>query len=991
MHPTGTVTFLFTDIEGSTTLWESYPQAMRSALARHDTLLREAIERCQGFVIKSTGDGMLAAFQFAPGAVDAAIAAQLALLAEPWSATGPLLVRMGIHTGEAHERDGDYYGPTVNRAARIMSLAAGSQVLLSTAAADLVRSWLPRDAELADLGLHRLRNIEQPEQLFQLSAPGLPAQFPPLTSLATANNLPLQTTSFLGRQRESTELRRLLEAGAGRRLVTIVGPGGIGKSRLSIEVSSDLADQFTHGAYFVPLAPLGDDRQIVVALGDSLGLRNPTGSDLRQGLLDYLRAKSLLLVLDNFEHVLAGADIVTDILKAAPGVKILITSREQLNLTGETVFLLSGLDYPHDARRPAEELRQYDAVQLLLDRARLVRPDWEVSGSELAEVVRICRLVQGMPLALVLAAGWLELLSFAEVAVEIAASLDILEGQARDMPERQRSVRAAFDYSWRRLEAEDQETFSRLSVFRGGFSRRAAQQVAGAGLRTLRTLVQKSLITAEGVDRFAVHELLRQFAEEKLEAAGQATPVRDAHSTYYLQAVAQREEDLKGRRQLEAMEEIDVDLDNLRTAWSWATQRRNTPAVNQALESVSLFMYMRALYQEGWALFRQALRALPGDPPMDSDEARRIWGRLTSRAELLHVQFARIEPQIEEALQQSLAIAAANGDEVEIGHTYLALGHYHSRVTRDYDQALRYFQLGLAAFQAQQDLYYVAHSLHRVGYSYGFGNDITEYMDYTRESRELAHRIGDLSDEANALGNLGWGSFGIGEYAAAEQYAREAIAVSRKSGEQTQAAHSLVLLGLCHVLNGRLPAAQEPLQEGVRIAEDIVFPLTQAFGFAILSLSASLGGDYALGQRLAGAAQQRLSNPFGEYLGHWAQAMALAGLDQPEQAWHHAQNALGKSTRLGWDSRSTWTLPVAGIILARQGHSERAVEILSLYFNHPHRPAGMVESWPLLREWQSALRETLGTDAYQSAWERGRTLDLQTAVIALLPEDPQPP
>lgn len=986
MYPTGTVTFLFTDIEGSTSLWESYPLAMRSALARHDSLLKKEIESCQGVVVKSTGDGMLAVFPTAAAAVDAAVAGQLALLAQAWPETGPLRVRMGIHSGEAHERDGDYYGPDVNRAARIMSLASGSQVLLSTASAELVRAQLPHGTAVSDLGLHRLRNIEQPEQIFQLTAPGLPQDFPPLASLATANNLPVQTTSFLGRQRESAELQRLLDKEAKWRLVTIVGPGGIGKSRLAIEVAADLAHQFKHGVFFVPLAPLSDDRNIVVAIGDSLQLRSPAGGDLRQGLLDYLRQKELLLVMDNFEHLLSGADIVTDILQKAPGVKILSTSRERLNLTSEAVFLLSGLDYPADARLPAEELVQFDAVRLLLDRARLVRTDLEINGPELAQVARICRLVQGIPLALVLAAGWLELLTFEEVAGEISISLDILESQARDMPERQRSVRAVFDYSWQRLAAEEQQAFSRLAVFRGGFSRRAAQQVAGAGLRSLRTLVGKSLIAADGLDRYAVHELLRQFAEEQLVAAGEAGPIRDAHSHHYLGEAAQREPDLKGRRQLAALEEIEADLENVRAAWDWALERQDQRGIDQAQGSISLFFYMRSRNQEGWALFRQALQRM-GVDQAQGDASRRLWGRLTARSALLRAQFAKAAPEIEDAIKESLAIAVAGADQAEIAYAHLALGHYHSRVAGDYKQAQDNFLLSLERYRALNDLFYVAHALHRVGYSYGFIANIDEYMHYTRQSLELARQIGDLFDAAFALGNLGWGSFVNGDYAAAEGYAHEAIALSRPMGDRLTQAHSLVQLGLYHLLSGRLQEAQAEAAEGVIMAQDILYPLTQAYGLAVLSMLASLHGDYELGRRLAAESQELFSNPLGDFLGHWAQAAALIGLDQPQQAWQQALAALeGMSLHLGWDARTTWILPVIAIILARRGQPERASAILGLYFNHPDRPAGFAEKWALLSEWQTRLQEELGTQAYQAAWERGRTWDLVSAVEALLAE-----
>lgn len=984
--PTGTITFLFTDVEASTQLFEQAPERAQVAIARHEEIIERNAAVFDGVVVKSRGEGdsHFIVFVQAKAAAAAAVLIQQDLFAESWETPRPLKVRIALHTGEATLRQGDYYGTDVNRCARLRGIGHGGQILLSGATWTLVQDDLPPGVTGQDEGEHRLKDLSRPEHVYQLIIPDLPHDFPPLRSLSIIpNNLPVQLTEFIGRQEATMETRRTLQE---CRLLTIVGPGGIGKSRLAIEMAADLAKQFRHGVFFVPLAPLTDDQYIVVTISDIIGLRNPAGSDLRQGLLNYLRHKQLLLIMDNFEHVLASADIVTDILHEAPQVKVICTSRERLNLSSEAVYMLSGLDYPTDPRLTGEEVARFGAVQLLLDRARLVRPGLEVDGLELAQAARICRLVQGMPLALVLAAGWLEMLTFEEVADEITASLDILEGRARDMPERQRSVRAAFDYSWGRLTIEDQQAYSQLSVFRGGFSRWAAQQVAGAGLRTLRTLVEKSLITADGADRFAVHELLRQFAEEKLDSAGQGESIRDAHSHYYLEAVAQREADLKGRRQLEALEEIEVDLDNVRAAWAWSIEQQDERAIDRAQEGISLFFFMRSRNQEGWSLFQQALQGLMVDQPQN-DYSRHLWGRLTARAGLLQAQFVKSAPEIEEEIKKSLAIAEANADGTEIAYAYLALGHYHSRVTRDFPQALDYFLQALERYQSLGELYFVAHLLHRVGYSHAFAaGGLEEYMRYTRQSLELARQIGDLFDEAMALGNLGWGSLDSGDYAEAEGYAREANALSRQVGDRLALAHSLVHLGLCQVLFGRLEEAQEAASEGVKIAEDVVFTLTQAFGLAVMSVRASLDGDYELGRDLAGESLDRHTNPSGDFLGHWAQAMAFVGMGKMEQAWRQSLTALEICVRWSWDARATWMLPVLGIIRARQGQPERASEMLGLYFNHPMRPTGWAEKWPLLSEWQARLQENLGANSYQAAWERGRDLVLMKVVEALLAE-----
>jgi predicted ATPase len=819
--------------------------------------------------------------------------------------------------------------------------------------------------------------LYQELQALDAEATSLPAD--ESTGTMTKTRLPVSATPFIGRRRELAELQQLLGEETESRLVSIIGPGGIGKTRLALETARAVEHDLPDGVFFVPLAPLTDAGQIVAAISDGIGYRYSAGGDPRQGLLNYLGSKQLLLVLDNFEHVLAGVEIVTDILHQTSQVHILCTSRERLNLSSEAIYLLSGLEYPADASLPGEEATQFGAVQLLLGRARLVRPDLQVDELMLVQVSRICRLVQGMPLALVLAAGWLELLTFEEVADEIAASLDILESQVRDMPERQRSVRAAFNYSWQRLDPEDQQAFSRLAIFRGGFSRRAAEQIASAGLRALRTLVEKSLITAEGPDRYAVHELLRQFAEEKLEATGQAEPIRDAHSQYYLAAVAEREAELKGRRQLEALEEIEVDLDNVRAAWGWALEQQDEQAIDEAQEGISLFFYIRTWNQEGWFLFRQALLGLAVDQTW-SNYSKRFWGRLAARAMLLQAQFAESAPEIENTIKQSLDIAETNGDVAEIAYSYLALGHYHSRVTGDFSQALDYFLQSLEWYQELGDDYYVAHILHRVGYSYGFVTGGEDYIHFTSRSLDLARQIGDFSDAANALGNLGWSSLDTADYVAAESYARESITLSRQLRNFLGVAHSLILLGLCHVLFGRLQEAQKAATDGIVIAKDLVFTNTRAYGLAITSVKASLQGDYELGRQLAEESLELHANPSGDFLGHWAQAMAFVGVGETEQAKHHSLAALEICARWEWETRMTWLLPGVGIILAQQGHSERAVESLALFFNHPYSITKWAENWPLLSTLKTRLGESLEPEPYRAAWERGRELDLVATI-----------
>ncbi|HEX9438853.1 MAG TPA: helix-turn-helix domain-containing protein, partial [Roseiflexaceae bacterium] len=369
--PAGTVTFLFTDIEGSTRLWEQHSQAMPIALARHDTLLREAVAAHGGIVFKTVEDSVCAAFATAPAALAAALETQRALQGEPWGLTGPLHVRMALHTGTAETRDDDYFGPPLNRLARLLSVGHGSQILISLATTELVRDQLPPEVALRDLGMHRLKDLTRPAQIFQLVAPDLPADFPPLQTLAShRTNLPIQPTPLIGREREVAAVCALLHD-PNVRLVTLTGPGGVGKTRLGLQAAAELLDTFPDGVFFVALAPISDPAFVPSAIAQPLGIQETGSQPLVERIQEYLHDKRLLLVLDNFEQVLDAASLIAALLATAPDLKLLITSRALLHLSGEHTFPVPPLRLPDPKQRPSvEQLSQYDAVALFIARAR---------------------------------------------------------------------------------------------------------------------------------------------------------------------------------------------------------------------------------------------------------------------------------------------------------------------------------------------------------------------------------------------------------------------------------------------------------------------------------------------------------------------------------------------------------------------------------------------------------------------------------------------
>src|SRR5215216_379932 len=543
--PSGTVTFLFTDIEGSTKLAQEYPDEMPALLARHHEILNQAITNHDGFTFQIVGDSFFVAFHNANDALNSAMDIQRALHQEAWS-PAPIKVRMGIHTGTAQLQDPSksprYSGyAALATSQRIMSAGHGGQILLSQITADLTSDQLPTGSQLIDMGERRLKDITQPVRLYQITAPDLPSEFAPLHAAEVVNhNLPTQLTAFIGRETELASLKALL-ADDHNRLITLVAPGGMGKTRLSLEAAEQMVQAFPQGIYFVALDRISSADLIVQTVAEVLPISLSSNEDPKSRIMEYLRDKAVLLVMDNFEHVLDGATFVQDILRAAPRVQILATSRAKLNLMGETIFNIEGLTVGES------RLEKNSAVQLFTQSARWTQPKFELNDALLPAVTRICRLVDGMPLAIVLAAAWIDTLSVDEISTEIETSLDMLETEKRDVPDRQRSVRAVIESSWNQVDVTAQNLLKRLSVFRGGFTRAAAQAAAGASLRGLAQLVDKTLLRRDpDTGRYSIHELLRQYAEEQLKlSTDEEQSAHEDHAKYFADFMKTREVHLR--------------------------------------------------------------------------------------------------------------------------------------------------------------------------------------------------------------------------------------------------------------------------------------------------------------------------------------------------------------------------------------------------------------------------------------------------------------
>jgi len=712
---------------------------------------------------------------------------------------------------------------------------------------------------------------------------------PVAVSQTRPHNLPTSTTPFVGREVELSNLAQLL-VDPQVRLVTITGPGGMGKTSLALAAAAKQREStsghtiFPHGLYFIPLAPLADSNAIVSAIAEAIGFTFYEGAPPQQQLLDTLREKQLLLILDNFEHLLEGATLVDALLQNAPGVKVLATSRERLNRQSEHLLRLAGMDFP-DWETP-EDAAAYSAVQLFLQSARRVQPDYTLSGLDLAPIARICRLVQGLPLGIVLAAAWLELLSAEEIAQEISHSLDFLETDMADVPERQRSIRAVFDYSWRLLNAEEQTIFPRLSVFRGGFSREAAQAITGASLRTLLALVNKSLLHRTPEGRFEIHELLRQYAAAYL--ASQTTDestTRQQHSQFYLTFLHQREPILERAGQMKALQEIDLERENVRTGWEWAVAHSQLPWLIQALPALMTYMLRRGRYAEGATLtthLNQQLEQLPASAERErlliagliwqsgyesilgqSDEVlgRRALALLDSpslagedirslRAFVL-ASLATSPWIIEQRpvaiayAEESLALYRALGDVPGEAHA-LTLLTFLMSIYQEKAVAQQVGQAALALYRQLGDQWGMINVLHKLSIA---TPDAVVRRPYLEECLVLAERIGDKGGMARALFNLSLDILESSQSASALTLSERSLALAHDLGSRQDMARGHMGRSFVQLHLGQFERAREDAHQASQIAQAINYIWVVMNSYHLLLAAAAGLGDWATVQK----------------------------------------------------------------------------------------------------------------------------------------------
>jgi predicted ATPase/class 3 adenylate cyclase len=831
--PSGTVTFLFTDIEGSTQWWEGHPEWMSHAFARQETILRAAAATHGGYVYKMIGDAFQIAFDTAPDALRAAIDAQRALQAEPWGEFGPLRIRMAMHTGVTEERDDDYVGPVLNRLARLLSVSLGGQILLTHATYELVRDFLSDGIQLHDLGKHRLKDLIRPEHIYQATAPGLLSDFPALKSLDIfPHNLPLQLTSFVGREREILQVKRLL---LGDRFVTLTGPGGTGKTRLALHIAAEVLELFPDGVWLVEFAALSDPILVPQTVAAVLGIRESSGRPIMTLLTDYLRSKELLLILDNCEHLLSTcAHLVSTLLQSCPHLCILATSREALNIPGELSFRVPSLSIPDTQHLPPlPVLTQYEAMRLFIERAEIIQPGFALTDTNAPAVAQICQRLDGIPLAIELAVARVKVMPVEQVTARLDNRFRLLTGGSRTALPRHQTLRALIDWSYDLLSEAERTLFRRLSVFAGGWTLEAGEAVcAGEGLESdeildlLTQLVNKSLVISDHESdteaRYHLLETIRQYARERLLEAGGGEKVRDRHLAYYLKFAERTEPELRGPDQVSWLDRVEKEVDNIRAVLEWALET-NIEAGLRIASALLWFWHIRGGKSEGidWlerALFGEVRER--DSMPLPPTRAG-IRGKALNAAGSLMIMHGNAERACELSeesltLHQELGPAGRRGAAHALWN--LAQG---ASYREDLEQAEALAQKSLTLFREVGDKFGIAQCLDHLGSYELIRGDYAQSKKIWEEDLILRRQIGDQDGVAWTLSCLGGLALWQGDYERAKALYIESQNAFREIGNKWAVSMALSGMGSVMLAQGEFERAAKLYEEALAFGRDM--------------------------------------------------------------------------------------------------------------------------------------------------------------------------
>ena len=813
--PTGTVTFLFTDIEGSTRLLQELGPDYSLLQTDHMQIMRDAITAGGGVEIRTEGDAFFAVFPSATGAVAAAVQAQRGMDDHAWSHGRPLRVRMGMHTGEGILGGDDYLGIDVNRAARIAAAGHGGQVLLSESTRAVVINDLPSGVSARDLGAHQLKDLPEATRLYDLVIDELLAEFPPLKTLEAPSNLPSELTSFVGRERELEAVKNLLGS---TRLLTLTGPGGSGKTRLALRVASDVLDRFPDGVFFVELAPISEPDLVPSAIASALRKGEEGARSVLETLVIELRYQRSLLVLDNFEQVIEASPVIGKLMGAASQIRVLVTSRSPLRIQGEQEFTVPPLELPDPARPPRpEELTRFEALTLFAERAMAIDPSFALSEDNSRAIAEICRRLDGLPLAIELAASRLRLLSPSAMLERLDRTLPLLTGTARDLPARQRTLRGTIDWSYDLLAPEIAALFRRICVFAGGFTIAAAERVGAPeceqGMDTLEgldTLLDTSLVRRRSDlalhDRFETLQTIREYGLERLEDGDDSAAVRCSHANYFLEFAEATEPELRGPDLELYLEVLRLEHDNMRAALAWALENNEGDFALRISSSLWRFWHLHGDLTEGRGWTDQAL-ALPSAVGRTRERAR----ALLAAGSLAY--WARATPAMARAYEEAMVIFRKLEDPAGI--------------------ALATFDKAFAL--ATQDR-------------------IADAAEMFRAARVLFEEIGDSRGVGDSLFGLSGMSRKLGDLDAARSEAEEALHLHKALGDVFGVHGDLYVLGRAATDAGDLDAALELFLETLGMAEHMGSSTGLALSLDLLAVLDAYRGKPDRAMKLAGAA-----------------------------------------------------------------------------------------------------------------------------------------
>jgi predicted ATPase/class 3 adenylate cyclase len=811
--PTGTVTFLFTDIEGSTRLLRELGDEYRRVQDDHAEIMRNAIGGEEGIVIRTEGDSFFAVFRSAVQAVRAVVLAQRELVGHDWTHGRPLRVRMGVHTGEGALGGDDYIGIDVNRAARIAAAAHGGQVLLSDAARALVEESLPHEVGLLDLGEHRLKDFDQPIRLFQLTAPEFQRNFPPPTTLEVPTNLPTERTAFIGRDQEVAGLVELIR---GRRLVTLTGPGGTGKTRLALRAAAELMDDFPNGVFFVDLAPISDSGLVPSTIARALSVREEEARSVLDALVDHLRPRKILLVLDNFEQILEAATVVGTLLDAAPEAKAVVTSRTPLRVSGEQENPVPPLAIPHTAGPEPDLLFEYESVALFVERARAVDPGFALTTDNASAVAEICRRVDGLPLAIELAASRVRMLTPDAILQRLIRRLPLLRTSAQDVPERHRTIEATIEWSHELLAQPERALFRRLAAFVGGWSFESAEEIANPGgeleietLDGLESLGEKSLVQRAMSDhelRFGMLETIREYGLGQLKAAGELDAMRTRHQIVFMELAERAEPQMYGRESKVWLDRLESEHDNLRLAIRWAIENGRVEESMRLGAALWRFWQLRGHLAEGRRWMDQVLE-MPGAGTGSAARAKALLAA------------------------GSLAYWQGNLETAE----------------REYDESLE-------ISRELEDPRGIADGLFNLSFAHGARGRFDAAYRYMLAARRKFEELGDERQAAFATVGLGISSVRKGDWESASTLTREARATFESMGDPFGVGLTNGVMGHVSLVLGDIEGARQGFLASLVAAGEIDDRLSVAVALDAIAVIAGRRGRHDVSLRLAGAA-----------------------------------------------------------------------------------------------------------------------------------------